>query len=112
VAIERLPAHPLRQPTGQDCTCNLAPLENLSEAGLGYGRSTQLASPATAALNLLAGSGVVMEGLQRVDGPVAIGSTPVALATLVGLVVNLASARSFGPVTSTASTDGLRCCIG
>jgi cobalt-zinc-cadmium efflux system protein len=62
----------------------------------GYGRSTQLASLANAALILVAGSVVVVEGLQRVGRPVAIGTTPVALAALAGLVVNLASARFFG----------------
>ncbi|MFO7628757.1 MAG: cation diffusion facilitator family transporter [Prochlorococcaceae cyanobacterium] len=62
----------------------------------GYGRSTQLASMANAALVMVAGGIVVVEGLQRLGRPVELGTTPVALAALAGLAVNLLSARMFG----------------
>lgn len=63
----------------------------------GYGRSTQLASMANAALVMVAGGVVVVEGLQRLGRPVELGTTPVALAALAGLAVNLLSAWLFGP---------------
>jgi cobalt-zinc-cadmium efflux system protein len=50
-----------------------------------------------AALVMLAGGVVVVEALQRLGRPVELGTTPVALAALAGLVVNLLSARLFGP---------------
>lgn len=62
----------------------------------GFGRSTQFAALANAALVMGAGAIVVLEGVQRLGRPVALGTTPVALAALAGLVVNLGSARLFG----------------
>lgn len=63
----------------------------------GYGRSTQLASMANAALVMVAGGVVVVEGMQRLGRPVELNTTPVALAAVAGLAVNLLSARMFGP---------------
>lgn len=62
----------------------------------GFGRSTQLASLANAVLILMAAGVLIVEGLQRLQDPVPMVSTPVAAAATAGIVVNLLSARLFG----------------
>ncbi|MFM7313386.1 MAG: cation diffusion facilitator family transporter [Cyanobium sp.] len=62
----------------------------------GFGRSTQLASLANAALILMASAVVMVEGVRRLFEPEAMVSGPVAAAAAVGIVVNLLSARLFG----------------
>jgi cobalt-zinc-cadmium efflux system protein len=62
----------------------------------GFGRSTQLASLLNAVLILMAASVVFVEGVQRLLQPVLLQSGPVAWAAVVGVGVNLLSARLFG----------------
>lgn len=62
----------------------------------GYGRSTHMAALVNGLLVFSAGAVVVVEALQRLANPVAVQAGPVAWAALVGLVINLASARLFG----------------
>ncbi len=62
----------------------------------GFGRSTQLASQMNAALILIAGGVVIVEGVQRLLDPEPVVSGPVAWAAAAGIVVNLLSARLFG----------------
>ncbi|OON12710.1 MULTISPECIES: cation diffusion facilitator family transporter [Synechococcus] len=62
----------------------------------GFGRSTQLAAMANAALILMASAVVIVEGLQRLAKPVEVTAGPVAVAAFIGILVNLGSARLFG----------------
>ena len=62
----------------------------------GFGRSTQLASMINAALILMASAVVIVEGVQRLAKPVELTPGPVAVAALLGIAVNLGSARLFG----------------
>jgi len=62
----------------------------------GFGRSTQLASLANAALILMASAVVMVEGVRRLLHPEPVVSGPVAWAAAAGIAVNLLSARLFG----------------
>ena len=62
----------------------------------GFGRSTQLASLANAALILMASAVVMVEGVQRLVHPEPVVAGPVAWAAAAGIAVNLLSARLFG----------------
>ncbi len=63
----------------------------------GYGRATHLAAVVNAALVLAVGVVVVREAIERLSTPVTVEPTPVILAALAGVVVNLVAARLFGP---------------
>ncbi len=63
----------------------------------GYGRATHLAAVVNAALVLAVGVVVVREAIGRLSTPVTVEPTPVILAALAGIAVNLVAARLFGP---------------
>ena len=63
----------------------------------GYGRSTQMASLINGLLIFSAGVVVVVEAIQRLANPVPLIAGPVVWAAAAGIVINLFSARLFGP---------------
>jgi len=63
----------------------------------GYGRATHLAAVVNAALVLAVGVVVVREAIGRLSTPVTVEPTPVILAALAGIAVNLVAAWLFGP---------------
>lgn len=63
----------------------------------GYGRGTELAALFNALLIFAAGVVVIVEAVQRLLHPEPVQAWPVACAAAIGVVVNLWSARAFGP---------------
>jgi cobalt-zinc-cadmium efflux system protein len=76
---------------------SLRPPQGQGRFTYGYGRSTQMASLINGLLIFSAGVVVVVEAIQRLANPVPLIAGPVVWAAAAGIVINLFSARLFGP---------------